>query len=219
MVAESILRSLGDEPDMRLAGVATSAASALALGAEHQPDVVIMDYRLADEDGLTTTRRLREVCPASYVLLLTGFGDDDVLLGAIEAGCSGYLPKTQAYSELARAVRLVAVGEIVHPSEQLARLLPKLLRNRAAPTPDAQLSARELEVLALVADGGPNKAIASQLDLRLNTVRNHAQDIQARSALQAGGGRHRRRQGLLHPPAAHGDAPTVAFRRGAPSRA
>jgi NarL family two-component system response regulator LiaR len=177
MVAESILRMLGHEGDMNVVGVATTATAGLVLARDHQPDVVIMDYDLPDLDGVSAARLVRHCSPATNVVMLTGGGGEEMLAAAIEAGCTGYLDKTRAFEELTNAVRLAAAGEIVLPRGQLARLLPRLIRGTPAAPVLGDLTTREREVLGLIAEGLANKAIAVRLGLRLNTVRNHVQNV------------------------------------------
>ncbi|HZJ04925.1 MAG TPA: response regulator transcription factor, partial [Nocardioidaceae bacterium] len=109
------------------------------------------------------------------IVMLTGDADDQVLLSAIEAGCSGFFTKDRASNEVADAVRGAAAGEALISSEQLIRLLPRL--NRSYQPPGADLTERELEVLNLLANGTTNKVIAAELFLSVNTIRNHVQSI------------------------------------------
>jgi DNA-binding NarL/FixJ family response regulator len=110
MVAKSILRLLRDEPDMDLIGVASSAQAAPALAVEQLPDIVITTRSPTSTASPPRARR-RDSCPATNVVLLTGTGGMTSWSGNIEAGCSGFLQKTRAFDELARAVRLAAGGE------------------------------------------------------------------------------------------------------------
>jgi DNA-binding NarL/FixJ family response regulator len=113
--------------------------------------------------------------PSSMVVMLTGAEDDRVLLGAIDAGCSGFLTKDRAASEVARAVRAAASGEALISPAQLARLLPRLSSKRTEVGTD--LTRRELELLIHLARGSSNKTIAAELHLSLNTVRNYVQSV------------------------------------------
>lgn len=208
-----MLRLLRDEPDIAVVGVASTADDGLSLAKDHQPEVVIMDYELPDFDGVAAARLFLESSPAAHVVLLTGVGSDDILVAAIEAGCSGYLEKTDAFAELARAVRLAATGEIVLPDGQLARILPRLTRGPDTRRRPGDLTVREREVLTLIAEGLGNKAIAVRLGLRLNTVRNHVQrlllKLDAHSKLEAVA--LASRQGLLRPE--HRSGPTASWNR------
>lgn len=175
MFAESLARLLADEPDLRVVGVAGDADAALELVAETHARVVLLDYQLPGRDGVAVARDLKAAHPQSMVVMLTGTGDDRVLLAAIDAGCSGFITKDRAALEVASAVRTAAAGEALISPAQLARLLPKLSRTHRAV--GADLTERERELLARLARGGTNKAIAEELHLSVNTVRNYVQSV------------------------------------------
>ncbi len=175
MFGESLARLLADEVGITVLGVATTGAEAVDLTDRLHPNVVLMDYQLPDQDGVTVAAQIKRHDPGVMVVMLTGLSDDRVLLAAIEAGCSGFLTKDRAASEVADAVRAAAVGEALISPALLARLLLKL--NRTNREVGADLTERELEVLGLLAKGWNNKVIASELFLSLNTIRNHVQSI------------------------------------------
>jgi DNA-binding NarL/FixJ family response regulator len=175
MFGESLARLLSDEDGITVLGVATSGAEAVEAIQELHPRVVLMDYQLPDHDGVTVTAEIKRLDPAIMVVMLTGLGDDRVLLAAIEAGCSGFLTKDRAAAEVAEAVRAAAAGEALISPALLARLLPKL--NRTHREVGADLTDREREILGLLARGWSNRFIASELFLSLNTIRNHIQSI------------------------------------------
>ncbi len=186
MVVELLERVVAGEPDMEVVAIARTAEEARR-AMSMEPDVVVMDYQLPDTDGATTTKALREVRPETKVVMLTGLSDDHVLVESIEAGCSGYVTKTNAVEELVHAVRAAHAGEAVISPAMLARLLPKLRPQPARTGTD--LTKREREVLSLLAEGLSNAAIAERLYVSLNTVRNHVQNIltklQVHSKLEA----------------------------------
>jgi two-component system, NarL family, response regulator DevR len=175
MFADSLARLLSDESDIAVVGVYSTGAEGVAQAAALTPAVVLVDYRLPDLDGVEITSQIKAHAPDRYVVMLTGSADDGVLLSAIEAGCSGYLTKDRAAAEVAEAVRLAAAGEATISPRELARLLPKLGRNQRSVGSD--LSAREREILAMLATGSANSAIATALHLSVNTVRNYVQSI------------------------------------------
>jgi len=175
MFAESLSRLLSDEDGISVVGVATSAEEALEIAAQQRPQVVLMDYQLPDRDGVAVTEDIKRRQPETMVVMLTGLGDDRLLLAAIEAGCSGFLTKDRAAAEVADAVRSAAAGEALISPTLLARLLPKL--NRTHRSIGADLTEREREILALLARGSSNKQIAADLYLSLNTIRNHIQSV------------------------------------------
>lgn len=197
MVLQSLVRLLGEQDDISVVGTAGTAAEALTAARRERPDVVIMDYVLPDANGVEATGLIRSELPDTRVVLLTGDPGDAVLLAAVDADCAGYVEKTNAFEELAVAVRAVHAGQAVLPA---ARLLPKLRRRSAAPS--TELSQRELDVLRLLAEGKSNKEIAQALGLALNTIRNHVQSclmkLGAHSKLEAVALATRR--SLLQPP-------------------
>jgi DNA-binding NarL/FixJ family response regulator len=175
MFAESLARLLTDEGDIDVVGVATSGAAALSMAANLRPRVVLVDHQIPDQDGVSVAAELKHRDPETMVVMLTGSTDDRVLLAAIDAGCSGFLTKDRGAAEVAESIRVAAVGEALISPALLARLLPKL--NRTRRTLGSDLTQREIEILNLLVDATPNKAIAVELHLSLNTVRNYVQSI------------------------------------------
>jgi DNA-binding NarL/FixJ family response regulator len=174
MVAESMRRLLEDEDDIVVTGIARSAAEAKAAAWAVPPDVVLMDFGLPDEDGITAAAAIRSRLPQTRVLIWTG-GNEDVAVAALEAGCDGYFEKSEPSEKLVTAIRAVHRGETAISSDELARLLSRLRPSHRDVGDD--LTARELDVLRLLAEGTGNKEIAQQLSISLNTVRNHVQSI------------------------------------------
>lgn len=178
MFAESLARLLADAEGIDVVGMASTGSKARALVATLKPRVVLIDYQMPDEDGVTVTAALKKQDPDLMVVMLTGSADDRVLLAAIDAGCSGFLTKDQAATEVADAVRAAAAGEALISPALLARLLPKLSRTQQ--TVGGDLTDREREVLGLLARGYANKVIAAELFLSVNTVRNYVQSLLAK---------------------------------------
>jgi DNA-binding NarL/FixJ family response regulator len=175
MFADSLARLLSDEVDLNVLGVATTGAQGVELVSSLHPKVALVDFDLPDRNGVAVAEEIKQRLPEVMVVMLAGTSDDRVLVSAIEAGCCGFLTKDGAAAEVATAVRLAAAGESLISPKQLARLLPKLNRNYQAPGSD--LTDREREVLVLLAEGAANAAIAKQLHLSVNTVRNYVQAI------------------------------------------
>lgn len=173
--ADGLAALLTSEPDLAVAGIAGTVADAASLAARSCPDVVLMDYELADGTGVEATALVLEACPSAKVVMLTSFTDDAILLAAIEAGCSGFVTKHRAGREVLDAIRAAAAGEALITPSLLARLLPRLRREPIRQA--SKLTAREIEVLELLAEGLSNQAIADRLDVSLNTVRNHVQNV------------------------------------------
>jgi DNA-binding NarL/FixJ family response regulator len=140
--------------------------------------VVLLDHRLPDGLGVEAIAELKALRPSANVVVLTAAAEDSMLVTATEAGCAGFILKTSPLDELVNAVRAAAAGEIMVSSDLLARLLSRLHHERARPSDD--LTAREREILQLIAEGLTNSAIASRLFISVNTVRNHVQSVLAK---------------------------------------
>jgi DNA-binding NarL/FixJ family response regulator len=175
MVAQGIVELVGAEPDLDVVAVEATVAGATDAAARLRPDVVLMDYRLPDGDGVEATRRIREVAPASAVVMVTSVASENVLLGAIDAGCAAFVLKDSPMQDVIDAARAAGRGEAVIAPSLLARLLPRLRRTAAAPP--TILTEREQQVLELLVEGLSSQAIADRLFLSMNTVRNHVQNI------------------------------------------
>ena len=177
VVAASLARVLDEEPDLSTVGLAQTLAQARARVQTSSPDVLILDRRLPDGDGVAAIPELRALRPSMNVVVLTGASSDDVLVRALEAGAAGFLSKTRSLAEVTTAVRAAAQGEASISPELLARLLPRLTRTGGT---QPALTKREEEVLAMLAQGLSNASIAAELDVSVNTVRNHVANLSAK---------------------------------------
>jgi two-component system response regulator DevR len=175
MFAQSLARLLADEPDIEVQGIVTDALQAAARAAELRPRVVLLDYQMPGRNGVDIATKIKADNPAVMVVMLTGSNDDQVLLAAIEAGCSGFLTKDRAAADVATTVRGAAAGDVLVAPALLARLLPRLSRKQRRIGFD--LTERESEVLRLLARGWTNAVIARHLHLSVNTVRNYVQSV------------------------------------------
>ncbi len=159
-------------------GVAADGAEALRETVLHRPDVVLMDLQMPGMDGLAAIREIARVAPTTRVCVLTMFDDDDSLFAAMRAGAQGYLLKGAEQDEIARAVRAIAAGEVIFGPGVAERVLHQINAPAArscAPFPS--LTARELEVLELLAAALPTSTIADRLRLAPKTVSNHVSNI------------------------------------------
>lgn len=154
-------------------GQATDGAEAVALVAAERPDVVLMDLAMPRMDGIEATRRLTTAYPATTVLVLTMSDDDASVRAALRAGARGYLLKDASQEEVLAAVRAAAQGQLVFGTS-IAPAVASLLfpEARPQPVPFPQLTPREREILALLADGLGNQAIAHRLGVKAKTVAN-----------------------------------------------
>lgn len=175
MVVEGLVTMLSAEPDIEVIGTASTAHDALVLVRARRPDVVLMDHRLPDGDGLDVAEQLHHDVPESKVVMLTASDDEGVLLRAIEVGCAGYVTKGTNVQQLVDAVRAAAAGEALVSGDMLARLLPRL--RPTARRVGADLTPREVEVLELLAAAAPTAEVASALGISIATTRNHVQRI------------------------------------------
>lgn len=168
VVRAGIRALLEGDPGLEIVGEAATPDDAVALAAAGRPDVVLMDLQFGqDQTGADATRRIRALAGAPAVLVLTNYDTDGDILGAVEAGASGYLLKDAPPAELIAAIRAAAAGESALAPAIAGRLLARIR------TPQASLSARETEVLRLVADGESNSAIATRLHISDATVKSH----------------------------------------------
>lgn len=175
MFAESLSRLLDLEDDIEVVGVGASGKEALSLVEQHAPRVLLIDYDIPEGNGVQVATEVKQRRPDTMVVMITGAAEDRILLAAIEAGCSGYVTKDRAAADVANAVRVAAAGDALLSPAQMARLLPRLSRSFRAVGSD--LTERESEVLRMLALGSSNKAIAAELFLSVNTIRNYVQSI------------------------------------------
>ena len=168
VVRDGLRGMLTAEADFQVIGEAANGTEAVALAARSQPDVVLMDLRMPEMDGVAATEQIKAQHPDMHILVLTTYDTDADILRAIEAGATGYLLKDAPREELFRAVRATARGESVLAPAVAARLMGQMRRPAEEP-----LTAREIEVLGLVAKGASNKELARQLHISEATVKSH----------------------------------------------
>ncbi|SEP28165.1 response regulator [Amycolatopsis saalfeldensis] len=169
VVREGLRGMLEAEADLTVVGEAGSGAEAVALDRVKQPDVVLMDLRMPGLDGVGAIREILEETPARRIVVLTTYETDADILRAVEAGAAGYLLKDASRAELAGAIRAAARGETVLAPSVAGKLVNRV-RN---PPPASPLSAREVEVLRLVAKGHTNADIGRALHIGEATVKTH----------------------------------------------
>ena len=173
VVRGGLLQLLGDIDGFEVVGAAAGGEEAVKLAAEHKPDVVLMDLEMPGIDGIEATRRIRGADPEVNVVVLTAFSDRRRILDAIDAGAVGYLLKDAEPEDLIRGLQAAARGE----SPLAPKAAQALVAARAEQQSDPELTPREREVLALLADGLPNKLIARRLDISEKTVKAHLTNI------------------------------------------
>ena len=170
------------QPDLEVVGEADNGRDAVSLAARLVPDVVVMDLRMPGVDGITATSRILADRPAVRVLVLTTFGDDDHLYPALTAGACGFLLKDAPPADLLAGIRRAAAGDSPFSQEVLQRLVQRAVQARAgAPRPAPGLTARERDVLDLVAEGMSNTEIAEQLHIGVTTVKTHITSLMTKT--------------------------------------
>jgi len=173
---EGVFHSLAAEPDLAVVGQAESGEEALRLAMDLLPDVVLLDVGMPGWGGLATVEKLSQACPATKVVMLTVFDDEDRLLTAFKAGARGYVLKGVPARDLANIVRLVAAGD-VYVSPTLAAGMLRELTGKRPQDPLSELSDREREVLSLVAEGLTNREIGERVHLAEKTVKHYMTNI------------------------------------------
>ncbi len=175
VVRDGIVGMVSSDPAIEVVGEASDGAEAVRLARVLAPDVVLMDLRMSGMGGVAAIRELQRLGVPARVLVLTTFDADADVLPAIEAGATGYLLKDAPSAELIRAIRAAAAGEVVLAPSVASRLVGRV---RASET--SLLSPRELEVLALVADGATNRVAGERLHLSEATIKTHLLSVYAK---------------------------------------
>jgi len=179
VVRLGMMTLINDQPGMETVGEAGTAPEAVKAVEELNPDVVLMDIRLPGESGITATREITQKFPDTKVVMLTSYADDELIFRAVRAGAKGYVLKQVGNEELLNAIKAAAVGEAILDSKTTNKILARLrqLEEEAERSVFKELSARELDVLAEVAQGKTNKEIGDALNLSETTVRNYVSNI------------------------------------------
>jgi DNA-binding NarL/FixJ family response regulator len=190
LVREGLRVLLDLIPDIRVVGEAADGVAAAEQAQRIKPDVVLMDVRMPRLDGVAATCKVRKMCPDAQVIILTTFDDDEYVFEGLRAGAAGYLLKDVPSEQLAEAIRAAARGEaFIQPSvtrkvvAEFARMAEREHVRREQPLVEP-LSAREMEVLALLAEGLSNQEIAERLIIAPGTVKNHVSNILSKLAVR-----------------------------------
>jgi DNA-binding NarL/FixJ family response regulator len=180
LMRAGLVELLAHDPAIEIVGQASSGREAVDQAGRLAPDVVLMDVRMPDLDGIAATRELSRLVPAAKVLVLTTFEQDDYIFGALRAGASGFLLKRTRPEDLIAAVHTVAAGDSLLSPSVTRRVIDRMAQQ---PSPDldrsklGQLTSRELQVLTLIARGLSNREIAAALVVEESTIRTHVKRI------------------------------------------
>jgi len=188
VVREGLRTMLGTVPDIEVVAEAGDGFEAIEKVKEHRPDVVLMDLRMPNLDGLEATRRIKSQLPSTAVIVLTVYDNDAYVVDAVRAGAGGYVLKDASKDLLVHTIRAVSSGATLIRTNLLHRAISSLVDSKSAhqksgmsTTPGlALLTPREQEVLKLVAEGRTNKDIGKELSITEDTVKKHMQSIIAK---------------------------------------
>jgi DNA-binding NarL/FixJ family response regulator len=182
VVRQGLRTFLDLQDDVEVVGEAADGEAAVAVAERTAPDVVLLDLVMPGVDGLAALRRLRARAPEARVVVLTSFGDDERILAALRAGAAGYLLKDAEPAELVRAIRTADAGHAPLSPAVASRVVESLANDGGRAGAD-ELTAREREVLGLIARGRSNKVIARELGVAEKTVKTHVSHILAKLGL------------------------------------
>lgn len=178
VVRDGLAALLGSVGGIEVVGQAANGREAIRAAVTLHPDVLVLDIQMPDLDGVSAAREIARVAPGVGVLMLTMFDDDENVRFALDAGASGYVVKGAGQDQIVRAIHAVAAGDTILAGPVARRVIDAATgRKPTAPGPLADLSAREREVLDLLAAGLPTAAIAARLGLAAKTVNNHLSSV------------------------------------------
>jgi two-component system response regulator DevR len=186
VVRQGLVAMLDRRPNFQVVAEAGTAADSIDLARRYQPDLVIMDVRLPDGSGIEACREIRAELPATRVVILTSYPDEEAVFSAIIAGASGYLLKQVRARDLIAALEAVGRGESLLDPAVTEKVLERVRRVATSGASDelAQLTAQEQRILLLVAEGKTNKEIATEVFLSDKTVKNYVSSILSKLNLQ-----------------------------------
>ncbi|MFD2169927.1 response regulator [Tumebacillus lipolyticus] len=179
MVRMGMSAYLEAQPDIEVVGEASDGLEGVRLAVLHKPDVILMDLVMEGMDGVEATKEICRLLPDPKIIVLTSFIDDDKVYPVIEAGALSYLLKTSKAQEIAEAIRQASKGQSVLEAKVTGKVLSRMRRSDEA-KPHELLTARELEILQLIAEGKNNQEIADELVIAVKTVKAHITQILAK---------------------------------------
>ncbi|WP_138420222.1 response regulator [Aquibacillus sediminis] len=183
MVRIGVSAYLATQADIEVVAEADNGKKAVDLALELRPDIILMDLVMEEMDGIEATRQIIAAWPDAKILVVTSFIDDEKVYPALEAGATSYLLKTSKASVIAAAIRDTYNGESVFESEVTNKVMSKM-RNKQESLPHETLTAREMEILLLIAQGKTNQEIADDLFIALKTTKVHVSNILSKLEVQ-----------------------------------
>ncbi|MDX6154162.1 response regulator transcription factor [Marinococcus sp. PL1-022] len=176
MVRIGVTSYLSTQPDMEVTAEASSGREAVRLALELRPDIILMDLVMDDMNGIEATAKIMEAWPAAKIIIVTSFIDDEKVYPALEAGAVSYILKTSRAGEIAAAIRKTHDGQSILEPEVAGNLMANMKRRDQRELHE-ELTARELEVLRLLAEGKTNMEIAKELFIALKTAKVHVSSV------------------------------------------
>ena len=183
MVRIGVAAYLSSQNDIEVVGEAENGQKAVSMALELRPDIILMDLVMPKMDGIEATKLIMEKWPEAKIIIVTSFLDDEKVYPALEAGATSYMLKTSKASEIADAVRATYHGQSVLEPEVTGKMVEKLRHPKMAQLHE-QLTAREMEVLLLIAKGKSNQEIADELFIALKTTKVHVSNILSKLEVQ-----------------------------------
>lgn len=183
MVRIGVSSYLSAQSDIEVIGEADNGKTAIELALQLRPDIILMDLVMEEMDGIEATRQIIEEWPEAKIIIVTSFLDDEKVYPALQAGATSYMLKTSKASEIANAVRATFKGQIVLEPEVTDKMMMKMREKKVTPLHE-ELTAREMEILLLMAEGRSNQEIADRLFIALKTVKTHVSNILSKLQVQ-----------------------------------
>lgn len=177
IVRQGLKVILEQDEKIKVTHEAANGLEALEMVKAHPFDLIMMDVRMPQMNGIEATTMIRKQFPSIKILILTTFNDDEYAYQALKVGASAFLLKTAEPNKLIEAVHSAMKGGLTLHDEVAAKVMPRLLQKADKPTPDIDLTEREMMIIKLVGEGKTNKEIASELYLSVGTVKNHITNI------------------------------------------
>ncbi len=183
MVRIGVSSYLSAQSDIEVVGEADNGKTAIEMALELRPDIILMDLVMDEMDGIEATKHIVEAWPEAKIIFVTSFRDDEKVYPALQAGATSYMLKTSKASEIAEAVRSTFNGQIVLEPEVTDKMMMKM-REKPQILLHDELTAREMEILLLMAEGKSNQEIADVLFIAIKTVKTHVSNILSKLQVQ-----------------------------------